>query len=183
MKRLNAEAVAILSMITGGAVWLLLVLVKALGGLQGISWMLLGCGVAWIPCAVVALAYLIELAAKLIRNLQEIRYQLHTYYALKDAMHGMTLNTIGPIYGVQRLSGEENKYFELRILAHAARGGKVHTMKLKVTPKPATGEKLDEIAKKHGLTRYKNESDKHLQDRVREAVMKRLTESLEGGQA
>lgn len=40
-----------------------------------------------------------------------------------------------------------------------------------------TGQKLDAIAKKHGLRRYPHETDEQLQSRIREAVLK----NLEGG--
>lgn len=182
-KRLNAEEVVTIALIGGGILWAVLALIKAFGGLQGISWLLLACGVAYIPFALVVLAYLIEVVAWLSRNLSEIQYRLHTYRVLKSSMHGLTLNTIGPLYGVDRIPGEGNKYFEFRILLQAARGGKAFVKKQKPAPKPATGKKLDAVAKKHGLVRQKDESDDHLQDRIREVIMKRLNDQLEGGKA
>lgn len=38
---------------------------------------------------------------------------------LKSAMHGLTLNSIGPLYGCKRKSGEDNRSFEKRILKTA----------------------------------------------------------------
>jgi len=47
----------------------------------------------------------------------------HTYNTLKSAMHGMTLNTIGKLYGVQREKGEDNRHYERRILKVACQRG------------------------------------------------------------
>ena len=51
------------------------------------------------------------------------------------------------------------------------------TVNVQNAPTPATGQKLDAIAKKHGLRRYPHETDEQLQNRIREAVLK----NLEGG--
>ena len=53
------------------------------------------------------------------------------------------------------------------------------TVNVQNAPTPATGQKLDAIAKKHGLRRYPRETDEQLQNRIREAVLK----NLEGGRA
>ncbi len=45
--------------------------------------------------------------------------KIRTYFTLKSAMHGMTLNTIGNLYGVRRVKGECNRHYERRILKTA----------------------------------------------------------------
>ena len=45
----------------------------------------------------------------------------HAYYTLKSAMHGMTLNTIGKLYEVERQKDEDNRSYERRILKVASR--------------------------------------------------------------
>ena len=40
----------------------------------------------------------------------------HNYRVLKRALHGMTLNHIGKLYGVRRKNGEDNRRYERRIL-------------------------------------------------------------------
>ena len=170
-------------LLVGVAVWLALVILKALGALPGINWITVLFGMLWLPISLISLLYIVVGAAGIIRWIREVVYKIHTALTLKDAMHGMTLNTLGPIYGVERYPGEINRHFELRILAAAAKGNKAYVKKLQPKPKPATGDRLDKIAQKYGLQRYKNETDKHLQGRVREAVMKRLDEKLEGGKA
>ena len=47
---------------------------------------------------------------------KEWRIRRKTARALKRAMHGMTLNSIGPIYGCHRKTGESNWKYERRIL-------------------------------------------------------------------
>ena len=56
---------------------------------------------------------------RLIQTLRKIRDRFRAYYMLKQAVHGMTLNTIGPIYGVERRPGESNGHYESRILLEA----------------------------------------------------------------
>ena len=43
-----------------------------------------------------------------------IRWKSMRY--LKEAMYGMALNSIGPLYGVSREEGENNRRYERRIL-------------------------------------------------------------------
>lgn len=45
----------------------------------------------------------------------------HAYRTLKSAMHGMTLNTIGKLYEVDRQKNEDNRSYEKRILKVASR--------------------------------------------------------------
>ena len=45
----------------------------------------------------------------------------HAYRTLKSAMHGMTLNTIGKLYEVERQKNEDNRSYEKRILKVASR--------------------------------------------------------------
>lgn len=182
-QRLNAETVVILMGISGCAVWVALAVVKLLGGLPLLSWPLLCSGLILIPPVLICAAFLLVGAYDLIRKLPDMNQQHHTYHMLKDAMHGLTLNTIGPIYGVDRRPGESNRLYEFRILKTAATADKIRIKRTKPVPRPATGAALDKIAEKYGLTRFKNESDKHLQGRVREAVTRELDEKLEGGKA
>lgn len=179
----NIEAVNALVMLGGATVWLALVLAKMYGSFPGVSWVLLGCGIVWIPCALVCAVFGVVWLVELPGRIRELDRKRHTYRTLKDAMHGMTLNTIGPIYGVDRRPGEPNRIYELRILKAAATADKIRMERPRPMPRPATGTALDKIAEKHGITRYKNESDKHLQARVREAVARELDEKLEGGKA
>lgn len=86
-------------------------------------------------------------------------------------MEGLTLNSIGPIYGVRRQQGEKNQSYKRRILK-AART--LDTVNMQAALKPATGQSLDNIARKYSLRRFKGETDKHLQERIRQAALEKL---------
>ena len=62
-------------------------------------------------------------------TLKEWRIRRKTMRNLKEAMHGMTLNAIGPIYGVNREKGESNREFERRILKASMASDKIWMMK------------------------------------------------------
>ena len=59
-----------------------------------------------------------------------------TYKTLKSAMHGMTLNTIGRLYDVERERNEDNRSYERRILKVASKRapdiGKMNPTEVKV---------------------------------------------------
>lgn len=167
----------------GLMVWVGLLIAKALGAFPGVSWITIIFGVLWIPAALTLLLFVILSVKEIIRKLHRIADGIHMARTLKSSMHGMTLNTLGPVYGVERQPGEFNRHYEQRILYAAATRDDLRMYRKPDTPRPATGEKLDAIAEENGLKRNQGESDYHLQGRVREAVMKRLDDKLEGGKA
>ena len=109
-----------------------------------------------------------------LKRLREWKRRQKVARTLWESMEGLTLNNIGPIYGIRRQPGEKNQSFKRRILK-AART--LDTVNVQNAPTPATCQKLDAIAKKHGLRRYPHETDEQLQNRIRVAVLK----NLEGG--
>ena len=180
-QRLNAEAVIILMGISGCAVWVALAVVKLLGGLPLLSWPVLCSGLILIPTVLICSAFLLVGACDLIRKLPDINRQPHTYPTLKDAMHGMTLNTIGPIYGVDRRPGEPNRIYEfrilkaaatadkiripnriygLRILKEAATADKIRMKRARPMPRPATGTALDKTRSSKEVQRVSKTGDK-----------------------
>lgn len=167
----------------GLMVWVGIVIAKALGAFPGVSWITIIFGMLWIPALLTLLLFVILSAKEIIRKLHKIADGIHMARTLKSSMHGMTLNTLGPIYGVERQSGEINRHYEQRILFAAATKDKLHMKRTTPIPKPATGDALDKIAKKYGVKRNKGETDKHLQDRVRAAITRSMNEQLEGGKA
>lgn len=167
----------------GLIVWLILLAAKALGLFPALSWAVIGSGFLWIPAACIMTLLVCLIAVRIIRRLQRAATRIYTARTLKQTMHGMTLNSVGPVFGVIRQPGEGNHSYESRIMRTAAKTGKVYNKNLIMTPKPATGAKLDEIAGKYDLSRHKGESDEHLQERVREAVRRRLEEQTKGAKA
>lgn len=158
--------------------WIAILIAKGRGTI-GINWPAAILGAVWIPA--LTLAALLGLTGVLVllhtttKRISEWKRRREVAQTLWKAMEGLTLNNIGPIYGIRRQPGEKNRSYKRRILK-AART--LDTVNVQNAPKPATGQKLDEIAKKHGLRRYPHETDEKLQNRIREAVLK----NLEGGQ-
>lgn len=87
---------------------------------------------------------------------------------LWEAMEGLTLNNVGPIYGIRRQPGEKNKSYKRRIL-RAART--LDTVNVQNAPQPATGQKLDAIAEKYGIYRGEKETDEQLQERLKAEII------------
>lgn len=151
-------------------VWAFLLTLKVVGVIR-MSWPMV---LSIIVLGAMATAAAIFLLGRARKNILEWLRRRKIARTLREAMEGMTLNSIGPIYGVKRQQGEKNRSFKSRILK-AART--VDTVNVQNTPKPATGHNLDKIASKHGLCRRPHEADAQLQSRIRAAVMK----ELEGG--
>lgn len=147
--------------------WISLLILKAYGVIR-MSWPVVLAGIVWAPAAVVAALLMAGRASKRISEWLRRRKIART---LRKAMEGMTLNSIGPIYGVKRQQGEKNRSFKRRILK-AART--VDTVNVQKKPTPATGLRLDTVAQKHGLKRRHGETDEQLQNRLRDVAIKEL---------
>lgn len=142
------------------------------------NWLAVLLSYFWISLAVMAAFALLAVGAHIfcraMRRYREWKRRRKIAWALRESMEGLTMNSIGPIYGVRRQQGEKNREYKRRILK-AART--LDTVNVQNVPAPATGQKLDAIAAKHGLRRFKGETDEHLQERIRQAVLRKL----EGG--
>lgn len=179
MQKDHNAAAWLIFYIVGDFAWIALMAVKACGLAYIMGWLPLALGVVWIPAALVlvtlAAAKAMILIGRTSKRCQEWKRRRKIARTLWEAMHGLTLNSVGPIYGVQRKAGELNKDYERRILKAALAVDKVNlTAPLEAPHKPATGLKLDAIAKKQGLNRRPGESDAALQERIRTAVIEKL---------
>lgn len=158
-------------------IWAALIVGKVTGVILW-SWKAVILAALWIPFLSLSLfltaAGVFILIGRTQKRIREWKRRRKISRTLWEAMDGMTLNSIGPIYGVRRQQGEKNRDYKRRILK-AART--VDTVNVQSPPKPATGHNLDKIASKHGLSRRPHETDTQLQSRIRAAVMK----ALEGG--
>lgn len=159
------------------AAWLILLALKAFKVVR-MNWIVAVLGCLWVPelvmVAMYALAGIFIILGRASKKNQDWRRRRKTARTLWEAMEGLTLNNIGPIYGIKRQPGEKNQSYKRRILK-AART--LDTVNIQNAPTPATGQQLDEIAKKHKLQRYPHETDEQLQNRIRDAIFK----ELEGG--
>lgn len=171
--------------VNGTGVWILYCLISAVAEL-----ILIGCKIAgsvtwswpavllsyfWISIAVMVAFVLLAVGAHIFcratRRHREWKRRRKIVRTLWESMEGLTLNNVGPIYGVRRQPGEKNRDYKRRIL-RAART--LDTVNVQNAPTPATGRKLDDIAHKYELRRFKGEADEHLQERIRQAALSKL---------
>ena len=181
----NYTSCWILYTLISGAAWIALLIAKACGVI-GMKWPVVILAGVWIPTLLllilIAAAAALVILGKATRKARERKRRRKVARVLWDAMHGLTLNSIGPIYGVSRKPGELNKEYERRILKAARTVDKVNLVApLEAPYTPATGLKLDAIAAKHGLERQPGESDEALQERIRATVIEKLERRSKNG--
>jgi hypothetical protein len=158
------------------AAWIALIIAKSCGSV-GLSWIAVALAIVWIPFMVLLLSLAIMLAlngiAKALKRYALWKRRWKTAKALREAMEGLTLNQIGPIYGVKRQQGEKNREYKHRILK-AART--VDTVNVQRAPrKPATlfGEGLDKAAEQLEMQRNPGENDAQFRNRVAAEIDRR----------
>lgn len=181
----NYTSCWILYTLISGVAWIALLITKACGA-TGIKWPVVILAGVWIPTLLLLImitaAVVLTLFKKAARKAREWKRRRKVARVLWDAMHGLTLNNIGPIYGTIRKPGEPNKEYERRILKAARTVDKVNLVApLEAPHTPATGLKLEAIAAKHGMKRQPGESDEALQERIRTTVIEKLERRKENG--
>lgn len=173
MKRENNKLYALTLLIAVPA-WIALLEAKGRGSV-GVNWPTAILGAVWIPAltlaALLALTGVFVLFHEATKQIHEWKRRRKAARTLWESMEGLTLSNIGPIYGIRRQAGEKNRSYKRRIL-RAART--LDTVNVQNAPAPATGQKLDKIAEKHGFRRRLHETDEQLQNRIRQAVLKEL---------
>lgn len=94
------------------------------------NWWIVALGFAWciVPAylatlIVVMIFYIISgiFAGLVIRSRKQ-----RNYHTMKEALHGLTLNKIGPMYSVIRTPGESNMAYERRILSAVYHSDTIH---------------------------------------------------------
>lgn len=128
----------------------------------------------WISFATMAAFILLAVGAHIfcraMKQHRERERRRRIARSLWDSMEGLTLNSIGPIYGVRRQQGEKNRSYKRRILK-AART--LDTVNLQAARKPAISQSLDSIAGKYGIQRRSWENDEDLRERIKKAAINR----------
>lgn len=149
----------------------LILIACKIGGRLTWSWPGMALGYAWIMCAIMFVFILVAVFTRgLNRALKRLNERLRrrkVARTLCEAMEGLTLNSVGPIYGVKRKPGEQNRDFKRRILK-AART--VDTVNISIGA--AGGKALNEIARQYGLQRSTGEIDARLRSRIAKAAGK-----------
>lgn len=88
-------------------------------GIVSMNWPLVIAGLVWIPAALLLIMF--WAAAILIwigrtgKRIRELRRRRKISRTLDEAIKGLTLNGVGPIYGIDRNKGENNRDYEKRI--------------------------------------------------------------------
>lgn len=168
----------------GAAAWILYFLISAGGeailiwqkaaGRVSWGWPAVLLSYFWISFATMAAFILLAVGAHIfcraMKQHRERERRRRIARSLWDSMEGLTLNSIGPIYGVRRQQGEKNRSYKRRILK-AART--LDTVNVQAARKPATGQSLDSIAGKYGIQRRSWENDEDLRERIKKAAINR----------
>lgn len=168
----------------GAVVWLLYFLISAGGeailiyqkaaGRVSWGWPAVLLSYFWISFATMAAFILLAVGAHIfcraMKQHRERERRRRIARSLWDSMEGLTLNSIGPIYGVRRQQGEKNRSYKRRILK-AART--LDTVNVQAARKPATSQSLDSIAGKYGIQRRSWENDEDLRERIKKAAINR----------
>lgn len=168
----------------GAVVWLLYFLISAGGeailiyqkaaGHVSWGWPAVLLSYFWISFATMAAFILLAVGAHIfcraMKQHRERERRRRIARSLWDSMEGLTLNSIGPIYGVRRQQGEKNRSYKRRILK-AART--LDTVNVQAARKPSTGQSLDSIAGKYGIQRRSWENDEELRERIKKTVIDR----------
>lgn len=168
----------------GAVVWLLYFLISAGGeailiyqkaaGRVPWGWPAVLLSYFWISFATMAAFILLAVGAHIfcraMKQHRERERRRRIARSLWDSMEGLTLNSIGPIYGVRRQQGEKNRSYKRRILK-AART--LDTVNVQAARKPATSQSLDSIAGKYGIQRRSWENDEDLRERIKKAAINR----------
>lgn len=168
----------------GAVVWLLYFLISAGGeailiyqkaaGRVSWGWPAVLLSYFWISFATMTAFILLAVGAHIfcraMKQHRERERRRRIARSLWDSMEGLTLNSIGPIYGVRRQQGEKNRSYKRRILK-AART--LDTVNVQAARKPATSQSLDSIAGKYGIQRRSWENDEDLRERIKKAAINR----------
>ena len=162
----------VLSLISA-VLWVALLILKATGAVH-ISWadtllMLLCISAATMFFGVFAIVGA-EKLEQLIKKARKRRRQRKMIRTISETMRILTMNGMGGVYGVKREPGESNRHYQKRINAAACELDNTERRR----PAPASGAKLDRIAKVHGITRGDGETDAELQERIRQSIFRKL---------
>ena len=137
MKRGNNKLYALTLLIATPA-WIAILIAKGRGTI-GINWPTAILGAVWIPAltlaALLALTGVLVLLHEATKRIHEWKRRRKVARTLWESMEGLTLNNIGPIYGIRRQPGEKNQSYKRRILK-AART--LDTVNVQNAPTPAT---------------------------------------------
>lgn len=88
-------------------------------GIISMSWPVVIAGLVWVPTALLLItlwvATLLIWIGRIEKKIKEYNRRRKISRTLDESMKGLTLNGVGPIYGIRRNKGENNTDYEKRI--------------------------------------------------------------------
>lgn len=138
-------------------------------GIISMSWPVVIAGLVWVPTAMLLIA--IWATAILIwigrtgKRIKEYNRRRKISHTLDESMTGLTLNSVGPIYGIERKKGESNNEYAERI-------GKILAIHPRNLPQYETMEQLtlSNVGPIYGVTKQPDESWKRYRRRILKAA-------------
>lgn len=133
------------------------------------SWPVVIAGLVWVPTALLLIT--LWVAALLIwigrtgKKIREYNRRRKISRTLDESMKGLTLNGVGPIYGIRRNKGENNTDYEKRIREKLG-------LSPRSLPKYETMEQLtlSNVGPIYGVVKKQDESWKHYRRRILKAA-------------
>ena len=146
----------------------MLAILKACG-IISMSWPVVIAGLVWVPTALLLItlwvATLLIWIGRTVKKIREYNRRRKISRTLDESMKGLTLNGVGPIYGIRRNKGENNTDYEKRIREKLG----VFPRSL---PKYETMEQLtlSNVGPIYGVVKKQDESWKHYRRRILKAA-------------
>lgn len=146
----------------------MLAILKACG-IISMSWPVVIAGLVWVPTTLLLItlwvATLLIWIGRTGKKIREYNRRRKISRTLDESMKGLTLNGVGPIYGIRRNKGENNTDYEKRIrekLGFSPRS----------LPKYETMEQLtlSNVGPIYGVVKKQDESWKHYRRRILKAA-------------
>lgn len=167
-----------LATLTGVAV---LAILKACG-IISMSWPVVIAGLVWVPTALLLIT--LWVAALLIwigrtgKKIREYNRRRKISRTLDESMIGLTLNSVGPIYGIKRNKGESNSDYEKRIRETVG-------LSPRSLPKYETMEQLtlSNVGPIYGVVKKPDESWKRYRRRILKAARTLDTVNVQNAQS
>lgn len=133
------------------------------------SWPVVIAGLVWVPTALLLItlwvATLLIWIGRTGKKIREYNRRRKISRTLDESMKGLTLNGVGPIYGIRRNKGENNTNYEKRIREKLG-------FSLRSLPKYETMEQLtlSNVGPIYGVVKKQDESWKHYRRRILKAA-------------
>lgn len=138
-------------------------------GIISMNWPVVIAGLVWVPTALLLItlwvATLLIWIGRTRKKIREYNRRRKISRTLDESMIGLTLNSVGPIYGIKRNKGESNSDYEKRIRETVG-------LSPRSLPKYETMEQLtlSNVGPIYGVVKKQDESWKRYRRRILKAA-------------